>query len=197
MVDANAVHTDLGNLQVITPIAVVARPVPGLPAWGRNLVAGVITGQIAGLIMATAMIAVFAVFLGKDPLYPLQVIGAFVFGEGALTGFHLPAFLAGVALHQWGPSFVWGAAFGLAAYALSLKRGVHLVALGLATGLLAQIVDVELILPVAFRALHGHDIWAEQVPAFWSWTSHVVFGLSLGLFPVVNDRLSSLVRPAA
>jgi hypothetical protein len=38
------------------------------------------------------------------------------------------------------------------------------------------------------NALHGHDIWAEQVPAFWSWAAHLVFGLGLLVFPKIADR---------
>lgn len=38
-------------------------------------------------------------------------------------------------------------------------------------------------LPVVMRALHGHDICAENVPAHWSWAAHLVFGLSFALYP--------------
>jgi hypothetical protein len=39
------------------------------------------------------------------------------------------------------------------------------------------------------KALHGRDIWAAEVPAFWSWAAHLVFGLSLGLvFTSVRRR---------
>jgi hypothetical protein len=37
------------------------------------------------------------------------------------------------------------------------------------------------------RSLHGRDIWAAEVPAFWSWAAHLVFGLSLALFAVVDE----------
>ena len=43
-------------------------------------------------------------------------------------------------------------------------------------------------------ALHGHDLWAEEVPAFWSWAAHVVFGLSLVVFTRVRARLGQHVR---
>src|SRR4051812_11887645 len=76
------------------------------------VLSGVITGQIAGLIMAVVVMFVFAVFLGKSPLYPVQVIGSLVFGKAALEGFHLGALLAGLLLHQLGPSLLWGFVFG-------------------------------------------------------------------------------------
>jgi hypothetical protein len=152
----------------------------------RSVAAGALAGQIAGLIMAVVMMAVFTIFLGKNPLYPVQVIGSFIFGDAAIQGFHLSALIAGLLLHQLGPALFWGVLFGGAAHALRVSRGGKLLALGAATGLLSQIVDV---LPVAMNALHGHDIWAEQVPSFWSWAAHLVFGLALAVYPWVHARL--------
>jgi len=45
--------------------------------------------------------------------------------------------------------------------------------------------------PTAMKALHGHDIWAEQMPAVWSWAAHLVFGLGLAVFPWVQGKLAS------
>ena len=46
-----------------------------------------------------------------------------------------------------------------------------------------------IILPPIMRALHGRDIWAAEVPAFWSWAAHLVFGAALGLlFTSVRRR---------
>jgi hypothetical protein len=161
---------------------------------GRHLVAGAVTGQIAGLIMAVVVMAVFTIFLGKGPLYPVQVIGSFVFGDAAIQGFNLPALLAGLVLHQAGPSLFWGVVFGGVLYALDIRRGGTLVLVGAVIGLASQVVDVNLVVPVAMKALHGHDIWAEQVPAFWSWAAHLVFGLGLATFPWVHGKLVSASR---
>ncbi|HSA58841.1 MAG TPA: hypothetical protein VLJ37_04075 [bacterium] len=169
------------------PIGGVAQP--GI-SFRKDLAAAVITGQLSGLIMAVVMMAVFTIFLGKGPLYPVQVIGSFVFGEPALQGFHLPAFLAGLGLHQFGPPLFWSILFGSAVHSLNVRGGTGLLILGAAIGLLSQIVDVNLIMPAAMKALHGHDIWAEQVPTFWSWAAHLVFGFGLSLFPRVANRLS-------
>jgi hypothetical protein len=160
----------------------------------RYLAAGAIAGQISGLIMAVVMMAVFTIFLGKGPLYPVQVIGSFVFGDAALQGFHLPALLAGLVLHQAGPSLLWGLAFGGVLYALDLRRGAAVMVVGAIIGLASQAIDVNLVVPVAMKALHGHDIWAEQVPAFWSWAAHLVFGLGLGVFPWVHGKLAAGTR---
>ena len=159
------------------------------PSFRRDLGAAIITGQLAGLIMAVVVMAVFTIFLGKGPLYPVQVIGSFVFGDAGLQGFHLGAFLAGLILHQLGPALFWSIPFGLVVHFFHIRTGMALVLLGAATGLLSQIVDVNLILPPVMNALHGHDIWAEQVPAFWSWAAHLVYGLSLAIFPKVYHRL--------
>ena len=58
---------------------------------GRPILGGIITGQIAGLIMAVVVMLVFTIFLGKGPLYPVQVIGSTVYGDKALHGFHAGA----------------------------------------------------------------------------------------------------------
>jgi hypothetical protein len=160
----------------------------------RHLVAGAIAGQIAGLIMAVVMMAVYTIFLGKGPLYPVQVIGSFIFGDAAIQGFHLPALLAGLVLHQAGPSLFWGVVFGAVLYALDVRSGVAVVLVGAITGLASQIIDVNLVVPAAMKALHGHDIWAEQVPAFWSWAAHLVFGLGLSVFPWVHAKLGGAAR---
>lgn len=156
----------------------------------RDLAAGAIAGQISGLVMAVVVMAVFTLFLGKGPLHPVQVIGSFIFGDAAVQGFHLPALLAGLVLHQAGPSLAWGLAFGAALHVLGVRRGAAMVAVGAAIGLASQIVDVNLVVPAAMKALHGHDIWAEQVPAFWSWAAHLVYGLGLAVFPWVSAKLS-------
>src|SRR4051812_18174177 len=96
--------------------ATVRSTAQGLDAKTRSgLIAGILTGQAAGLIMAVVVMAVFTIFLGHGPLYPVQVIGSTVFGEAALQGYPIPAILAGLVLHQAGPSLFWGAVFGLIA----------------------------------------------------------------------------------
>lgn len=158
------------------------------PTLARHLAAGALAGQVAGLVMALVMVAVFVLVLGTGPLYPVQVIGSLAFGEAALRGIHLPAVLAGLVLHQAGPSLAWGLVLGALAHALDPRRG-GIVALGVAVGLVSQVVDVDILVPAAMRALHGRDLWAEQVPVLWSWAAHLVFGLSLACFPWILGRL--------
>lgn len=167
----------------------IAPPAQARPSFRRDLAAAVVTGQISGLIMAVVVMAVFTIFLGKGPLYPVQVIGSFVFGDAALQGFHLPALLVGFVLHQLGPPLFWSLVFGGAIHLFNIREGTALLLLGVVTGLLSQIIDVNLIMPFAMNALHGHNLWAEQVPAFWSWAAHLVFGLGLAIYPKVYHRL--------
>jgi hypothetical protein len=148
----------------------------------KKVVAGIITGQVSGLIMAVVVMAVFMLFLGHSPLYPVQVIGSAVFGETALQGFHFGALIAGLLLHQLGPSLLWGLIFGLIAGKLNIKTAGSSIALGVAIGLVSMI-DVYVLVPAIMTSLQGADIWNREVPIFWDWAAHLVFGLSFGLFP--------------
>lgn len=163
----------------------------------RDLAAGALAGQVAGLVMAVVVMAVFTLFLGKGPLFPVQVIGSLLFGDAALPGFHLGALLAGLVLHQAGPSLAWGLLFGALVHVLGLRRGGGLLLAGAFVGLASQVIDVGLLVPAAMRALHGHDLWAENVPAFWSWAAHLVFGLALACQPAIARQLSPAepIRP--
>lgn len=160
------------------------------PSLARALAAGALAGQASGLIMAVVVMAVFTLFLGKGPLFPVQVIGSTVYGEAGLQGFHLGAFLAGLVLHQAGPSLAWGLALGAAASALGARRGAALAVLSVVVGLLSQVVDVHLVVPAVMKALHGKDLWAENVPLLWSWAAHLVFGLGLMLYAPIESKLA-------
>ena len=170
---------------------------PAGTTLGRDLAAGAVAGQVAGLVMAVVVMAVFTLFLGKGPLFPVQVIGSVVFGEAAVQGFHLPALLAGLVLHQAGPALAWGLILGAVAHFADLRSVGAIALVGAALGLASQVVDVQLVLPPVMRALHGHDLWAENVPAFWSWAAHLVFGLSLACYPEVLRRLAPRSAPAS
>src|SRR5690606_12785431 len=98
-----------------------------------------ITGQIAGLIMAVVVMIVFTLFLGKSPLYPVQVIGSALFGQSALSGFHFGALLAGLVLHQLGPSLLWGVLFGLFSKKYPLDSTKKALGAGLALGVVSMI----------------------------------------------------------
>lgn len=154
----------------------------------RPLLAGIVTGQLAGLIMAVVVMLVFTVFLGKGPLYPVQVIGSMAFGEPALQGFHVGAFLAGLVLHQAGPSLLWGTIYGLVATKHTPRTVGAAATLGLGLGVVSM-VGPYLLIPFLMNTLHGVDIWNREVPMFWDWAAHLVFGLSFALYPMVAAKL--------
>ena len=153
-------------------------------------VASLAAGQIAGGAMAMVMMAVFLLFLGRSALYPLQVMTALVRGDGALAVRTVGNVLLGAAMHQLGPSLFWSIVFGGAA--MSVKKELSLndaLMLGFLIGLVSEVVDVYLVMPYFQHAMNGHDVWAENVPQFWDWAAHAVYGLTLGLTYVGVRRL--------
>lgn len=155
----------------------------------RSILTGVVTGQVAGLIMAVVVMIVFALFLGKSPLYPVQVIGSMVFGEAALPGFHFGALIVGLVLHQLGPSLLWGFVFGVLARKFSIRTTEQSLKLGLGVGIISM-VGPYLLIPLLMNALHGVDIWNREVPIFWDWAAHIVFGASFALYPTISRKLN-------
>jgi hypothetical protein len=153
----------------------------------KTLVSGIVTGQIAGLIMAVVVMIVFTI-LGKGPLFPVQVIGSALLGESALQGTNISAIIAGLVLHQAGPSLLWGIVFGMLAKKLAIETTAQSLALGLGVGVLSM-VGPYLLIPTLMNALHGVDIWNREVPIFWDWAAHIVFGASFALFPTVSKKL--------
>lgn len=159
----------------------------------RTLLAGILTGQAAGLIMAVVVMLVFTVFLGKNPLYPVQVIGSTLFGEAALTGFHFGALLAGLLLHQAGPSLLWGFIYSLLARKNTITTPATALKYGLGLGVVSMVGPYVLI-PAVMNALHGVDFWNREVPMFWDWAAHLVFGASFVLYPAIQRRLHHFRR---
>lgn len=156
----------------------------------KTLLAGIVTGQAAGLIMAVVVMLVFTVFLGKNPLFPVQVIGSALFGQAALEGIHVGAILAGLVLHQLGPSLLWGSVFGFLATKLNVETTKSSLILGLAVGVVSM-MGPYILIPAIMKTLHGVDFWNQEVPMFWDWAAHLVFGASFALYPRLRDTLRS------
>ena len=136
--------------------------------------------------MAVVAMIVFAVFLGKSPLYPVQVMGALVVGEEGLNGLQASTLLAGLAIHMFA-SIVWGLIFGVAAMLFSIHSTAKALLFGLILGVVSMI-DVYVIVPAALQALGRADIWNREVPMFWDWAAHLVFGASFACFPWAYRR---------
>lgn len=165
-----------------------AQTLPAASATRRAVIAGAVTSQLAALIMAVVVMLVFTVFLGKGPLYPVQVIGSVVYGENALQGFQPSALIAGLIAHQL-VGLAWGLVFGVAAAALNVTTATRAATLGIAVAVISMI-DSYLFVPVVMNHFHGTDIWNREVPMFWNWAAHIVFGLGFGLYPWVTAKLS-------
>ena len=157
-------------------------------ADSKAILSGIITGQVAGLIMAVVVMLVFTVFLGKHPLYPVQVIGSTLFGEPALQGIHIGAVLAGLILHQAGPSLLWGVLYGIAAKKLSIQTTRKALKAGVVLGVISM-VGPYLLIPAVMMALQGVDFWNREVPMSWDWAAHIVFGASFVFYPTVRQKL--------
>ncbi|UOF00203.1 hypothetical protein [Bdellovibrio reynosensis] len=153
----------------------------------KSILSGIITGQIAGLIMAVVVMAVFTLILGKGPLFPVQVIGSMAVGSAALEGLHFGAVLAGLVLHQAGPALLWGFVFGLLAKKFSVNTPSTSLFLGLTVGVISM-VGPFILIPFLMKTLHGADFWNQEVPLMWDWAAHLVFGASFGLYPRVKDK---------
>lgn len=155
----------------------------------KSFLSGIITGQLAGLIMAVVVMIVFAVFLGKSPLFPVQLIGSAFVGESALHGFHPGAVLVGLVLHQLGPSLLWGSLFGF----IASKRGIENMNEALVLGLIIGVVSMlgpYLLIPLVMKTLQGVDFWNQEVPMFWDWAAHIVFGASFVFYPKIQVMLN-------
>jgi hypothetical protein len=169
------------------------------PGLGRELECGLVAGQVAGLAMAAVLMGLFAAFLGESPFRPLHVIGESFSGDaaGRLTG---PASaVLGILIHQLGPSLFWGAVFGLLVWVYRPRRGGALLMLGILVGALAEVIDVDVILPALSQthasvlgtiSLHVTDSWSERVPVLVSWLAHLAFGVGLSVYPWRYDPLA-------
>ena len=156
----------------------------------RTLRAGLVAGEVAGLVMAVAMMAVYNFALGKNPFLPLQAIGAMVHGNGALDGMNAKAFFTGLVIHQLGPSLFWGLALSVVVILSRPRYASTLLLLGIAVGVLAQGVDVYLLLPRLEAELGVPSYWTLQVHPVASWFFHIVYGVSLSLFPWKYDPVA-------
>jgi hypothetical protein len=167
--------------------AITPKDIHDTSTVGRAFAASLVTSQAAGLIMAVVMMLVFAIFLGHGPLYPVQVIGSIVFGEAALDGLQWSAVLAGLVAHML-VALAWGVVFGVVATRVDLSAAPKAAIAGVIVAIVSMI-DVYLIVPPVMTGLHGADIWNREVPIGWDWAAHMVYGLSYGLYPMIERRL--------
>ena len=161
-----------------------------------EFLASVLAGQIAGLVMAVALVAVYSLFLGRGPLFPVQVIASTALGSAALIAPTLGNVIVGVVLHQFGPTLFWSIVFALIVApgrTPFTRTGAILTAI--AIGGISMVIDVYLVMPPLQHLLNGHNLWSENVPQGWDWIAHLTFGGSLGLaFLAIRNRMFARTR---
>ena len=175
-----AVTTRIGGTNVTTAHA--AR-------WSASMLSAFIASQVGGVLMALTLAGWFVVADNATLLHPLRVIATFRYGERAMYELTTSGFLWAAAFHA-GVCAAWGILFGFLATTLRVDKSLWgPTVLGLAIGLGSQIVDVNIVTPVAMEALHGHDLWADHVPPAASWAAHLAFGLGFSSFTPIFRRL--------
>jgi hypothetical protein len=162
------------------------------PAFRDIIVAGVLTSQVAALIMAVVIMIVFTVFLGKGPLFPVQVIGSTVYSEVALQGFQLNAFLAGLILHL-AVAFAWGLVFCLFTAMFDARTALRAGIIGVIVAILSM-TDTYIFVPQVMMNFHEADIWNREVPIFWNWAAHIIFGASFAFYPLILAKWQNFSR---
>ncbi|MHB8877021.1 MAG: hypothetical protein ACYC8T_25275 [Myxococcaceae bacterium] len=141
--------------------------------------------QVAGLAGAVAMAATMslgaALFMGRSALFPARLMGALISGEAALDRVTASAMAAGMFAHFTGPTLFWSRVYGLLRGWDSAPPRLSVALLtGLGVCVAAELLNVRLLLPAAQRALHGRNLWLENVPPALDWAGHLAFGLTLG-----------------
>lgn len=151
----------------------------------RDLVAALVSGQFAGLVMLGAMMLSHLLFLSGDAFMPLSIIGSVVTDQQTLRT-DVWTTLAGFFAHQLGPTLFWSVVFGVLVHVTKLGEGIGVAALGPMVGLASMLVDVQALL---MRAADTPD-WVGGILGVRSWIWHLIFGISLCVFPKVRAWLS-------
>ena len=155
---------------------------------GRFVLTSAIAGIIAGMVMAMYAMVASATFLGQGLFSPLYGIASPLVGQQALmTSMHQGVYftlgpaIVGLIIHMmW--SAVYGVVFGLIVRALHIQ-GAMAVGAGMLYGIVILLVMSFIVLPI---------VGAGSMPAMVGWPSftieHLMFGVALGLWPIVRPR---------
>ena len=60
--------------------------------------------------------------------------------------------------------------------------------LGLGISVISMVGPYVLI-PFVMNLMQGADYWNREVPMFWDWAAHIVFGISFVLYPAIEAKL--------
>lgn len=163
----------------------------------KLLLIGAIVGMIGGAVMAMFTMIATAAYLNMGFFTPLYAIASPLAGQQTLmTSLHQGVFyfalgpaLVGLVVHMmW--SALYGMMFGLIAYVAHLK-GTLAVISGIVYGVLVMLLMSFLVAPIA-----GAPNLLQMLGGLSFTLGHLMFGLVLGLWPVVRpqDVVSSASR---
>lgn len=148
----------------------------------RILGGGAVGGVIGGMVMAMfAMI--FAAANGKGFLMPLKLIAATLFSKDAMSG-GAGVLLVGLMIHMMA-SIGWGIIFAaVMRRALSTANGIPIGAIfGIVVWAIMTFVVLPLVNPVMRQSV-------SMMPGAW-FIEHVLFGMGVGLAPLLSERRES------
>lgn len=131
--------------------------------------------------MALVLVVAFPLLLGRSPLFPFSLFGALILGRPAVEEPGAASMMVGLFAHQTGPSVFWAKLFGMGVgYAQRPLRLRSCLLAGACVGMVAEALDVYVLLPPVSKQLHGTDFWARYVPHAVGWAAHLAYGLTLG-----------------
>lgn len=148
-----------------------------------DVLAALVTGQLAGFVMLAATMIAHPLFLDAPAIQPLQVIATIASGAPGLRD-DPAAPLLGFVVHQFVLTVAWSLVFAALLRISRLRTGAGVVAVGLIVGFVSHAVDVDWLL----APLRQAD-WSGELLGVGSWFWHLLFGLGLGLFPWVRGRV--------
>src|SRR5262249_39938898 len=96
----------------------------------------------------------------------------------------------GFAVHLAIPSLVWGVGYGVLDVLTRPQRASTLLLSGLVVGVLAQVIDVMILLPWLAGLGVVHDAWTPNVHRVVSWLAHIAYGIGLSFYPWKYDPAS-------
>lgn len=153
------------------------------PPQGFYFTFYVVSGAILGILgsLTSFLFNVFgSLLVEQDPYYLLRVFGTVFLGEEALTTGDLNFFML-VAVVHFSVGALAGAVFTVFVNRFGPFSIGGLIAAGALYGLVMWIVNFYLVLPWLQPALVGEAYVLQLMPAWVAATTHVVFGLTLGI----------------
>ena len=172
-----------------------------MPSIGRAVAGGLIAGLVAATAMAMYAMVAGATYQGTGFFTPMYHIASTFIGPSTMETSMQQAMEGGAFYFRPGPAALglathitvgaaFGGVFGVLSRVLRLRGGIA-VAGGIAYGLLVLVVMSFVGLPLV-AGLFGAGEPIAEMPTMVGWPTftieHALFGLVLGLWPLVRPR---------